>query len=57
MCFVKYEDHVAEHEAINKMFDVDCDNVTVEEHLNYHLEYKFRTNQITEEQYMRYKSS
>lgn len=57
MCFVKYEDHVAEHKEINKMFNIDCDNVPVEEHLTYHLEYKFRTNQITEEDYKRYKNS
>lgn len=57
MCFVKYEDHVAEHKEINKMFNIDCDNVSVEEHLTYHLEYKFRTNQITEEDYKRYKNS
>lgn len=55
MCNVKYDDHKAEHEAINKMFNVDCDNVTVEEHLNYHLEYQFKTGKLSKEQYNKYK--
>lgn len=55
MAYCKYDDHIKEHKAINEMFEIDCDNVSVEEHLTYHLEYKFRTNQITEDQYKRYK--
>ena len=57
MSHVKYEDHIAEHEAINKMFGVDCDSVSVAEHLNYHLEYQFKTGKLTEEQYKRYRPS
>lgn len=56
MCNVPYKDHVAEHKAINEMFNVDCDNLTVEEHLKLHLEYKFKIGELTQEQYNRYKS-
>ena len=56
IAFIKYEDHVKEHEEINKMFGVDCDNVSVEDHLNYHLEYQFATGKISEEEYNKYKN-
>ena len=56
MCNVKYDEHIAEHKAINKMFNVDCDNLSVSEHLNLHLEYQYRIGKLNEEQYNRYKS-
>lgn len=56
MCHVKYDNHIAEHKAINEMFNVDCDNLTVVEHLSLHLEYKYRIGEISEEDYNRYKS-
>ena len=55
MANTPYDDHIKEHEEINKMFKVDCDNVSVEEHLNYHLEYKYKVGKITEKQYLEYK--
>jgi hypothetical protein len=33
MAYCKYDDHIKEHKAINEMFEIDCDNVSVEEHL------------------------
>ena len=56
MCFVKYDDHVAEHKAINEMFNVDCDNLPVEKHLALHLEYKYKIGELSEDQYSRYKN-
>lgn len=56
MCHTPLKEHLEEHEGINKMFNVDCDNVSVEEHLNYHLEYKYKIGKITKEQYNRYKA-
>ena len=55
MAHTPYKEHIEEHEAINKMFNVDCDNVTEEEHLKYHLEYKYRVGKLTKEQYDKYK--
>ena len=57
MCFVKYEDHVAEHKAINEKYGVDCDSLSVSEHLNYHLRYQYETGKLTKEQYNRYRGS
>lgn len=55
MAYTPYTEHIEEHKAINKMFNVDCDNIKPEEHLKLHLEYKFRVGKITEEQYKHYK--
>jgi len=57
MTNVKYEDHIKEHQAINKMFNVDCDTLSVPEHLNLHIEYQFKIGKLTKEQYNRYRPS
>ena len=57
MCFVKLKEHREEHKEINKMFDVDCENISVKEHLKYHLEYKYTIGELTKEQYDRYKQN
>lgn len=57
MTFIKYDDHIEEHRKINEMFGVDCDNVSVNEHLNLHLEYQYRTGKLTEDQYKKYKQA
>lgn len=57
MTFIKYDDHIEEHRKINEMFKVDCDTLTVNEHLNLHLEYQYKTGKLTEDQYKKYKQS
>ena len=56
MTQVPLKQHLKDHKEINKMFNVDCDNVSVEEHLKYHLEYYYKIGKLTKEQYDKYKS-
>jgi len=55
---VSYKDHVKEHEEMNRLFNCDCDNVTVEEHLAMHMEYRLINNLLSDEikeKYLKYK--
>lgn len=56
LCFIKMEDHLKQHEEINDFFKVDCDNIPPEKHLALHLEIMYYKNQISKEDYDRYKN-
>lgn len=55
MSNLPYKEHIKEHEAINDMFNVNCDNLKVEEHLKLHLEYQFKVGKLSKAQYYKYK--
>ena len=51
----KYWDHLQEHDEMDAKYGVDCNNMTVKDHLLLHLEYLFFKGEVTEEQYLYYK--
>ena len=55
MTLLNMKEHLAIHDEMDRVFNVDCNNMKPKDHLRMHLELMYMNKEISTEDYNRYK--